>query len=49
MAIIFGVIVLRETRRSGQGGRGLAIAGISTAAVWLAIIAFGVVEGLVKG
>ncbi len=49
LAIIFGVIALRETRRSGQGGRGLAIAGISIAAVWLAIIAFGVVEGLVEG
>lgn len=48
LAIIFGVIALRETRRSGQGGRGLAIAGISIAAVWLAILALGVVGSLVE-
>jgi hypothetical protein len=37
LSIIFGIIGLVQIRRTGQRGRGLAIAGITLACVWLVI------------
>lgn len=36
---IFGIVALRQIKRTGQGGRGLAIAGLVVSGCWLAFIA----------
>jgi len=41
-AAVFGVIALNQIKRTGQGGRGLAIAGLVLAGVWVLVIAVGV-------
>jgi hypothetical protein len=43
LSVIFGIVALVQTRRSGQKGRGLAIAGLAVSALWLVGIAIGVV------
>lgn len=37
LAIIFGIVSLRRIRTSGQGGRGLGIAGIALGCVWVLV------------
>jgi Domain of unknown function (DUF4190)/Septum formation len=50
LSVIFGFVALSQIRRRGQGGRGLAIAGISLSGVWLvAIVALVVVAVAVGG
>lgn len=48
VALIFGVLALRDIRRRGGGGRGLAIAGLAAAGVWgfliTAVIAINIVS-----
>ena len=38
LGIIFGIMALRRIRRTGQRGRGLAIAGLAFSAIWLLVI-----------
>lgn len=38
LGLIFGIIAVRQTRRDGTEGRGMAIAGIVTGACWLALL-----------
>ncbi len=40
LSINFGIMALRRTRRTGQPGRGLAIAGLVFSAIWLLIVTF---------
>jgi hypothetical protein len=40
LGIIFGIVALRRVRRTGQPGRGLAIAGLIFSTIWLLIVAF---------
>lgn len=47
LAVIFGIIALAQIRRTGQKGRGLAVAGLALSGVWLAGI--GVAIGFVVG
>jgi hypothetical protein len=42
LAVVFGVIGLRQIDRQGDGGRGLAIAGIVLGCVGLALLVLGV-------
>lgn len=35
LGLVFGIVTLVRTRRTGEGGRGLAIGGIVAGAVWL--------------
>ena len=49
LSVIFGFVALSQIKKRGQGGRGLAIAGISISAVWLLGILALVVVGLVAG
>lgn len=39
LSVIFGVVALSQIRRRGQGGKGLAIAGLSLSGVWVVGIA----------
>jgi putative regulator of septum formation/uncharacterized protein DUF4190 len=43
LSVVFGIIALVQTRRSGQKGRGLAIAGLAISSLWLVGIAVGVI------
>ncbi|HEV7361339.1 MAG TPA: DUF4190 domain-containing protein [Mycobacterium sp.] len=45
LGIIFGVLALNKIKETGQGGRGLAIAGIAIGAV---LIVFGVIGGILS-
>jgi hypothetical protein len=36
LGLIFGIIALRQTKRDGTDGKGMAIAGIVTGSAWLA-------------
>ena len=38
LGIVFGVMALRRIRRTGQRGRGMAIAGLAFSAIWLVLI-----------
>lgn len=38
LGIIFGCISLRQIRREGSDGRGMALAGIITGACWMALV-----------
>ena len=38
LGIIFGIMALRQIRRTGQRGRGLAIAGLIFSAIWLVLL-----------
>jgi hypothetical protein len=39
LGIVFGSIALRQIRRDGTDGRGMAIAGIVTGSLWVALLA----------
>ena len=39
LGIVFGSVALRQIRRDGAEGRGMAIAGIATGATWIALYA----------
>jgi hypothetical protein len=39
LGVVFGCISLRQIRRDGTDGRGMAIAGIVTGSLWLALVA----------
>ena len=39
LGLVFGIIAVRQTRRDGTDGRGMAIAGIVTGSLWLALLA----------
>lgn len=43
LGIIFGILALNKIKQTGQGGRGLAIAGIAIGAV---LIVFGIIGGI---
>jgi hypothetical protein len=43
LSVIFGIVALVQTKRSGQKGRGLAIAGLAVSGLWIVGIAVGVV------
>ncbi len=45
LGIIFGVLALNKIKQTGEGGRGLAIAGIAIGAV---LIVFGVIGGILS-
>jgi uncharacterized protein DUF4190 len=45
LGIIFGVLALNKIKETGQGGRGLAIAGIAIGAV---LIVFGIIGGILS-
>ncbi|MGE5827137.1 MAG: DUF4190 domain-containing protein [Micromonosporaceae bacterium] len=49
LSVIFGIIALRQIRRTGQQGRGMAIAGLVLSAVWVLAIAIGVAVALATG
>ncbi|HET9172431.1 MAG TPA: DUF4190 domain-containing protein [Actinospica sp.] len=38
LGVVFGIIGVRQTKRDGTDGRGMAIAGIVTGSVWLALL-----------
>jgi len=38
LSVVFGVMALRRIRRTGQRGRGMAIAGLVFSAIWLVLI-----------
>lgn len=42
LSAIFGFVALRQIRRSGQGGRGLAIAGLALSGLWALLFVVGV-------
>lgn len=46
LGIIFGIIALRQIRRTGQNGRGLAIAGLILSGIWIVVVAIVVVIAL---
>lgn len=41
LGIIFGIVALRQIKRSGQQGKGMAIAGLVLSVVWLLLIVAG--------
>lgn len=43
LSVIFGFIALSQIRRTGQRGRGLAIAGLTLSGVWTVLIIAGIV------
>jgi hypothetical protein len=43
LGIIFGILALNKIKQTGEGGRGLAIAGIAIGAV---LIVFGIIAGV---
>jgi len=56
LAIVFGVLGLLQTKKRGQAGRGLAIAGLVLAGLWAPVVLFfgtaftvGAVEGFQEG
>jgi len=48
LAAVFGFIALGRIKRTGQGGRGLAIAGIVLAGVWIALLAGVIILGVMS-
>lgn len=42
ISILLGVIALRRIRLTGQGGRGLAIAGFVLSGLWAAVLIVGI-------
>ena len=49
LSVILGIAAMTEIRRSGQRGRGLAIAGFALSGVWVALIVGLIVLGAVTG
>lgn len=46
LAIVFGIIALVQINKTGQRGRGFAIAGLVLTAVWIALGVIGAVAGI---
>jgi len=50
VGLVLGLVALSQIKRTGQNGRGLAIAGITLSSLWIVgfvvVVAFGVVGGL---
>jgi hypothetical protein len=46
-ALVFGIVALVQLRKRRQNGRGLAIAGIVLASVWVLVIAAGVTAAII--
>lgn len=42
LSVVFGFVALSRIKRTGQGGRGLAIAGLVLSGLWVAIVAIAV-------
>jgi Domain of unknown function (DUF4190) len=49
LGIVFGAVALSRIRTTGQGGKGLAIAGIVLGSCWLALFVILIVIGAVVG
>jgi hypothetical protein len=49
LGIVFGSVALGRVRRTGQSGRGLAIAGVVLGSCWLALYVLLIVVGAVAG
>lgn len=45
LSVIFGFVALSQIKRSGQGGRGMAIAGIVLSGVWVTILVIALAVG----
>ncbi|MGH3858123.1 septum formation family protein [Actinokineospora sp.] len=45
LSVIFGIVALVKIRKTGQSGKGLAIAGLALSGVWLLMIVAGAVYG----
>ena len=49
LGIVFGAVALSNTRRTAQGGRGLAIAGIVLGSCWLGLFLILIIIGAIVG
>jgi hypothetical protein len=49
LGLIFGIIALVQTKRTGQKGRGLAIAGVTISSIYFVAIAIAVTVSLLSG
>lgn len=49
LSVIFGIIALVQIKKTGQKGKGLAIAGLAISGVWVLVIAVGVVFAILDG
>jgi len=49
LATVFGIIALNQIGKRGQRGRGLAIAGLSLAAVWVVVLIAGIAIVVAQG
>lgn len=47
LSVIFGIIALNQIKRRGQGGRGMAIAGLVLSALWTLFIVIAIVVAVV--
>ena len=47
LALVFGYVALSQIRRTGQDGRGLAIAGIVLGYIGVAVLAIAIVVGII--
>jgi hypothetical protein len=47
LGLVFGIIALADIRRTGQRGRGMAIAGIAVSSVWILLVGMIFVFGLI--
>lgn len=48
-SVICGILALGRIKRTGQAGRGLAIAGLAISAAWVVLIAAGITIGALSG
>lgn len=48
LSTIFGIVALVQIRRRGQGGRGLAIAGLVLSGCWVLLIGIGVTAAIIS-
>ena len=49
LGIVFGIMALRRIRRTGQRGRGMAIAGLAFSVIWLLLIGAFLLRGTGQG
>lgn len=49
LAVTFGIVALRRTARTGQRGRGVAIAGLTLAGCWAALIGWAFAADIAEG
>ena len=47
--LIFGIIALVQTKKTGQKGRGLAIAGLALTGAWIALLGIVIVAAIITG